>query len=114
MVTRSEDCVRRDACVQKGEGLIHIKELTNAEQLRGHGRLFNHLVVDPGCSIGTHAHSQDAEYYYIVRGEGLFDDNGTEVRVRAGDICYTADGATHALKNHTQEPLEVIALVIFN
>ena len=67
MITRSENCPRRDACVQKGKGLIHMKDLTDKEGLYGHGRLFAHVTVDPGCSIGYHPHEHETEFYYIIR-----------------------------------------------
>ena len=112
MITRSENCVRRDACVQGGEGVIHIKDLTGRAGLYGHGRMFSHIVVDPGCSIGDHPHHQETEFYYILRGEGLFNDNGTETVVRTGDLCATGGGERHGLKNQTDEPLEIIARIV--
>lgn len=112
MVTPSETCVRRDACVQNGKGLVHIKELTDRAGLLGHGRIFNHIVVDPGCSIGYHEHHGETEFYYILKGEGSFSDNGRECTVRAGDVCATPDGEGHSLENTGTEPLEVIALIV--
>ena len=112
MLTRSENCPRRDACVQNGKGLIHMKDLTDKEGLYNHGRLFAHVTVDPGCSIGDHPHSHETEFYYIIRGEGLFNDNGTEVTVRAGDVCATGWGETHGIRNNGQEPLEIVALIV--
>ena len=31
-----------------------MKDLTDKEGLYNHGRLFAHVTVDPGCSIGDH------------------------------------------------------------
>ena len=56
MVTRSDHCPRRAARVQGGEGIVHIKDLTDREGLYGHGKMFSHIVVNPGCSIGYHDH----------------------------------------------------------
>lgn len=112
MVTRSEKCSRRDVCVQGGAGLIHIKELTDQEGLYGHGRLFAHIVVDPGCSIGDHPHHEETEFYYILKGEALFSDNGTETVVRAGDVCATGGGERHSLENRSEEPVELMALIV--
>lgn len=112
MVTRSENCARRDACLRDGKGLIHIKDLTDQEGLYGHGRMFAHIVVDPGCSIGDHPHEHETEFYYILKGEAVFNDNGTETVVRAGDICATGFGETHGLENRTEEPVELMALIV--
>ena len=112
MVTRSDHCPRRAARVQGGEGIVHIKDLTDREGLYGHGKMFSHIVVNPGCSIGYHDHQHETEFYYILRGEAVFNDDGTEVPVPPGDICATGFGQHHALENRGKEPVELIALIV--
>ena len=112
MYTRSENCPRREINAQKGKGLIQIKDLTDQEGLYGHGRMFSHIVVNPGCSIGYHPHSQETEFYYILKGEAVFNDNGEEVLVHPGDICATGFGQYHGLENRSSEPVELIALIV--
>ena len=112
MVTRGGDCPVRHAQVQKGDGIIHMKDLTDRKGLYDHGRLFAHVTVDPGCSIGDHPHVHETEFYYILKGEGVFNDNGTEVTVRAGDICATGFGEVHGMENRSDAPLELIALIV--
>ena len=77
-----------------------------------HGRLFAHVTVDPGCSIGDHPHDHETEFYYIIKGEGVFNDNGKEIVVRPGDICATGYGEVHGLENRGTEPVELIALIV--
>lgn len=112
MYTRSENCPRADACVRNGQGLIHIKHLTDKEGLYGHGRMFAHITVDPGCSIGYHDHQHETEFYYIIKGEAVFQDDGQEVLLHAGDIAATGYGHSHGLINRTEEPVELIALIV--
>ena len=112
MLTCSENCPRRDACVQNGKGLIHMKDLTDKKGLYDHGRLFAHVTIDPGCSIGDHPHDHETEFYYIIKGEAVFNDNGAEVTVRPGDICATGYGEVHGLENRGTEPVELIALIV--
>ena len=112
MYTLSENCLRADACVRNGNGLIHIKHLTDKEGLYGHGRMFAHITVDPGCSIGFHAHQHETEFYYIIKGEAVFQDDDKEVLVHPGDICATGYGHSHGLENKTDEPVELIALIV--
>ena len=112
MVTRSDHCPRSAARVQGGEGIVHIKDLTDREGLYGHGKMFSHIVVNPGCSIGYHDHQHETEFYYILRGEAVFNDDGTEVPVHPGDICATGFGQHHALENRGKEPVELIALIV--
>jgi mannose-6-phosphate isomerase-like protein (cupin superfamily) len=73
-------------------GLTHIKELTDRAGMYDHGRLFAHVTLEPGRSIGYHTHEGETEFYYIIKGEGVFNDNGTDVTVYPGDTCATSYG----------------------
>ena len=112
MVTTSENCKRSDVNLAGGKGEVYIKHLTDKEGLYGHGRLFAHVTIDPGNSIGFHNHNHETEFYYIIKGEGVFNDNGQEVVVHTGDVCVTGFGQGHSMANRTEEPLEMIALVV--
>ena len=112
MYTLSENCPRQDANIREGKGIIHSKYLATAEEMYNHARLFAHMVVDPGCSIGDHPHDHETEFYYIIKGEAVFNDNGKEVILHAGDVCSTGYGAVHGLENRTSEPVELIALIV--
>lgn len=80
----------------------------------GKNRLFNHGYLKKGDEVGWHVHNGDGEIYYILAGEGDFNDNGTVVKVRAGDVCWTPDGEGHSLVCTSDEPLEMIALVVYS
>ena len=112
MYTLSGNCPAKDVCVQNGKGLIHIKELTDKAGLSDHGRLFAHVTVNPGCSIGYHTHEHETEFYYIIKGEAVFNDDGKEVILHPGDIGATGYGQGHGLENKTDEPVELIALIV--
>lgn len=34
------------------------------------------MTIEPGCSLGYHEHHNESETYYILRGEGDYNDNG--------------------------------------
>lgn len=112
MYTLSENCPRKDVCLRDGKGTVNVKDLTDAKGLYNHGRLFAHVTIEPGHSIGDHPHVHETEFYYILKGEGVFNDNGTEVIVHAGDICATGYGEVHGIENKSSEVLEMIALII--
>ena len=112
MVTRSEECFREDKCLRDGKGTVNLKELATKEALYNHARLFSHITVEPGHSIGFHDHQNETEFFYIIRGEGLFNDNGTPVTVKAGDVCATGGGASHSMENVSDSPLEFVALIM--
>jgi len=95
-----------------GEGRTRINDLLDAKQLNGKCGLYAEITVEPGCSIGYHVHRQESETYYILEGEGEYDDNGTCRTVKKGDVTYTPDGCGHALKNKGAQDLRFMALII--
>ncbi len=48
-----------------------------------------------------------------MKGSGLYNDNGTPVRVYPGDTAVCNDGELHGLVNDGEEPLEFIALILY-
>lgn len=65
-----------------------------------------------GCSLGYHEHHGETETYYILSGEGEYDDNGVKRPVKAGDITITPDGKGHGLTNTGDTDLVFMALII--
>ena len=112
MIIHSDNVPRREGCAQGGNGIARFKDLSNKEGLYGHGRLFSHIVLDPGCSIGYHEHQHETEWYYLLKGEAVYNDNGVEVPMHAGDLSITPHGEGHALENRSTEPVELIALIV--
>ena len=115
MIRRSEErtiAFREE--MRAGQGIVKIVSLLNgAEEMYGKGRLFSHFTLEPGCSIGFHVHEGESETYYILRGTGEYNDNGTLEVVQAGDVAFAADGEGHAIKNIRDEPLEFIGLILY-
>lgn len=97
-----------------GEGRVLINELLAEKQLRGKCGLYAEITVEPGCSIGYHVHNQESETYFVLSGEGEYDDNGTTRTVKKGDVTYTPDGCGHALKNTGDQNLVFMALIIYD
>ena len=96
-----------------GKGTTEFIHLLEKDQFHSKGRLFAHTILKPGASIGYHKHEGDYEGYYIIKGEGTFNDNGREYPVRAGDFTLIDVGESHGLENTGKEDLELIALVLF-
>ena len=97
-----------------GQCDIDITNLVPKEALHPKVRLFGKMLIEPGCSIGAHTHDTETEFYYILSGEGVFDDNGKISTVYAGDNTATGGGAYHALANKTDRPLEVLAVIVLD
>ena len=96
-----------------GNGEISMKPLLSPEEFLGKGRLLSHSVIFPGSSIGYLTHQGDFETYYILKGEGVVNDNGVLTAVGPGDVVYTGSGESHSIENTGQQNLELIAMILF-
>lgn len=96
-----------------GKGQLQVTKLLEMDELQGKGRLYALNVLQPGSSLGWHEHKGDVEAYYILKGEGTLDDNGTKVTVAAGDVAFTSNGEFHSIENTGQVDLEFIALILY-
>lgn len=97
-----------------GVGEITVRSLLNGpEEMSQKGRVFGHTTVYPGAAIGYHVHHGDSETYYILSGTGRYNDNGTMTTVTAGDVTYTAPGEGHGIECIGDEPIEMIALILY-
>ena len=97
-----------------GKGYILKRKLLSATELKDKVGMFAEITLKPGCSLGYHVHSDNAEAYYILSGEGEYDDNGTKRMVKAGDKTFTPDNCGHGLKNTGTEDLVFMALIILD
>jgi quercetin dioxygenase-like cupin family protein len=94
-----------------GEGKITMTHLVPAEARR-HTKLFAEGSLEPGASIGYHDHPDDVEYFVILHGNGVVNDDGVEKPVKKGDVVITGNGSFHGLKNTGQGTLDMLALII--
>lgn len=95
-----------------GSGTLLYQHIVSAEELKAAGRMFAHIVIPPGGSIGVHRHRGESEPFYILKGEADFTDaDGSVKRVTAGDCCVIEDGDMHGIANNGTEDMEMIALI---
>jgi len=94
-----------------GEGTAHITHLVSCDSEKN-VRLLAELTLPPGASIGDHAHESEAEYYFILSGNGIVNDDGTDTPVQAGDTVVTKDGASHSIRNTGNVPLVLHAVIV--
>ena len=97
-----------------GKGEILVRSLLNGpEEMYDNGRVFAHTTIYPDSGLGYHVHENESETYYILSGVGRFNDNGKIRIVKAGDVTFTGYGEGHSLEAAGEEPLEVIALILY-
>jgi mannose-6-phosphate isomerase-like protein (cupin superfamily) len=113
MVRNQEDYdkeVREE--MRGGRGRVLIEHLWRKEELNSPTRLCARLTLEPGCSIGFHAHDDEEEVFYIVEGEGTVNDAGTERPVAVGDTILTGGGAGHSIEAGPQVSLVLLAFIV--
>jgi mannose-6-phosphate isomerase-like protein (cupin superfamily) len=107
-----EPVLRKKMFGGDGEAEMHV--ILNApEEMFGKGRVFNRVVLRPGCEVAWHVHHGDGECYYILKGEGTYSDNGRVITMRPGDMSLVGDGEGHSMRNDGSEDLEMIALILY-
>lgn len=96
-----------------GNGAMECAHFLQDDEFSGKGRLFAKALLRPGASVGLHRHEKDFEVFYILRGHGTYNDNGTPQPIGPGDVAICPEGQTHALENTGDEDLEYIALILY-
>lgn len=96
-----------------GKGILHLDKLHEVLPAAKNVRLFSIATLEPGADVGYHQHVGEVEYYYILSGYAVYNDNGKEYYLTPGDLTYTPDGESHGIKNLSDtENLQFIALVV--
>ena len=67
--------------------------------------------LEPGSSVGEHAHPTTDELYLILEGHGTGILDGRRFPVGPGDLFLLKAGQTHGLENDGAEPLVFFGLV---
>jgi mannose-6-phosphate isomerase-like protein (cupin superfamily) len=111
--TAGQQTVRVAEGLRGGLGAVTFHEFLAKEDAFGAGRLFSRSTLPAGASIGAHTHEGEFEVYYILSGAAEIDDDGTAVRLAAGDTHVCPSGKAHALKNPGPEDLEVLMLILY-
>lgn len=81
-----------------GVGEVKIEKILDAE-LKDKCGLYAKVTIPAGSVLGYHEHHGNGESYFILSGEGIYDDNGVKRVVKAGDSTWTPNGFGHALDN---------------
>jgi mannose-6-phosphate isomerase-like protein (cupin superfamily) len=111
VINRNAMRLEKKEKMRGGEGIVSLLHLVECEK-ETNIRLLAELTLPPGASIGSHRHEGETEYFLVLSGEGLVDDNGTEKAVKAGDAIITGGGAFHSVKNTGTEALVMHAVIV--
>jgi mannose-6-phosphate isomerase-like protein (cupin superfamily) len=94
-----------------GNGEVEITHYVAKEKLKN-ARFLANIKLKPGASIGLHEHKDESEYFIIICGRGIVNDDGIEKQVEKGDIIITESGSSHGIKNNGNDILEIIGVII--
>jgi mannose-6-phosphate isomerase-like protein (cupin superfamily) len=82
-----------------GKGKMKLEMILSEAELKDKCGLYARVTLRPGDVLGYHEHHGNGECYFVLAGEGVYDDNGAKRVIRAGDVTWTPDGSGHALSN---------------
>ena len=100
----------------------NIEEETLMNFKGGEGELITRNYIDdkskimfsclrPGASSGLHRHEGNAEIVYIISGTAVFNYDGVEETVSAGQVHDCPDGHSHFMMNRSEEDVHYLAVV---
>ena len=97
---------------QNGDVKLYISDLADFDIKNPKLRTFALASLKAGEEVEFHIHEEECEYYYIISGTGVYNDNGKMIDVTPGTVTFTPSGTGHGIKNTGKEMLEFIALII--
>ncbi len=98
--------------MREGSGRVEILHIFKKEELKGKARLFARLRLGKGCSIGYHKHENEEEVFYVMQGRGTVTEDGKQYTVEAGDAILTGGGSGHSVRNDSDQPLDLVAVIL--
>jgi mannose-6-phosphate isomerase-like protein (cupin superfamily) len=96
----------------EGKGKMFMTDLADFDASDPRIRLFSLVQVKPGEEVQYHMHIGESEHYFILSGQGIYNDNGDKVEVAPGMVTLTPSGQGHSIKNTGDEMLAFIALIL--
>lgn len=97
---------------EKGDIKLYLSDLAEFDVKNPKLRTFALARLKAGEEVELHKHEDECEYYYIISGTGIYNDNGKNIEVLPGTVTFTPSGESHGIKNNGEEMLEFIALII--
>ncbi|MDR2933465.1 MAG: cupin domain-containing protein [Oscillospiraceae bacterium] len=112
MIKKSGEFREERRNIAGGNGEIILRHKFEREDMFGKSRLCAELVVEPGCSIGEHAHVEDMEIFYMLEGTLVsVAKDGSETPFSKGDCMLTGGGDFHSLRNDSGKTAVMLAVI---
>ncbi|MCC5611550.1 cupin domain-containing protein [Nostoc sp. CHAB 5834] len=81
--------------------------LKTTADTNGQYSLFD-LYVPPNVGPPLHIHNREAEWFYVVNGNPLFQMEDEVIRASTGSLIYGPQGHLHTFKNLTDTPVRML------
>jgi mannose-6-phosphate isomerase-like protein (cupin superfamily) len=95
-----------------GNGEVHFEHIWKpGDEMKSKTRLYSKIILNPGSSIGYHIHENEEEFFYIISGEAIANDNGSTKTLSAGDSMITRSGEGHFIECSGSEPVVILAVI---
>ena len=96
-----------------GNGEAVLNHYYNQKDMLDKARLCAQITLEPGVSFGEHSHTGEAEFYYMLEGKLVsINSDGTEEAFVKGDLMFTGGGKSHAIRNDSDKPAKMLAIVV--
>lgn len=115
MIKRKADMeaeIRRQ--MRGGNGEVTVTELWRQDGLNPKVKLLAQITLPKGAGIGYHLHKNEQEFFHVLSGEALYNDNGNPAVLRQGDSCLTVSGQGHSVENVCDNDLRLMALIMLD
>ena len=93
-----------------GKGTVQYRRALDTTVFLGPWAYMDHYVVPPGASIGAHRHTQVAEVFYVMNGDGKAMIGSETADIHNGDAIPTRLGEVHSFENTGTQPLEFMVI----
>lgn len=106
------ECKMHDEKIHEGKGICQHSTVFTGEEIEAPVSFINYTIIPPASSFGLHTHGKNNEFYVLLEGEGVYQQDGKEIRVKRGDIMMNQPYAQHCIYNTGKEDMKLLVFEV--